>query len=128
MSQVRNTLQRDLVREAMHENYAHPTAEEIFSMIHAKHPHVSFATVYRNLNLLAEQGEISRLPMPEGPDHYDITTARHYHFLCKKCHRIIDTDIPYADNFDHIAPEGCTTEGHILTLLGVCADCQNENN
>ncbi len=123
MRQIRNTPQRDIVREAMHENYNHPTAEEIFEKIHQEHPSISFATVYRNLNLLAEQGEILRLHMPEGPDHYDCTTSPHYHFLCRKCNRIQDTDIPFTEDFDHICPEGCTAETHVLTLIGLCQHC-----
>lgn len=127
MKQTRNTPQREMVREAMADNYAHPTAEEIYAVIHQRHPNVSFATVYRNLNLLAEQGEIARLHMPEGPDHYDITTRPHYHFLCRKCHRIIDVEIPYTEQFDSITPEGCTTETHILTLVGLCDQCCEQN-
>ncbi len=126
MSQVRNTLQRELVREVMNENYTHPTAEEVFEQIHQKHPHISFATIYRNLNLLADQGELARLHMPEGPDHYDITTKPHYHFLCRNCHRIVDIDIPYSADFDVFCPEGCQTESHILTLIGLCDHCTKE--
>jgi len=123
LSQVRNTLQRDLVREVMHENYTHPTAEEVYEIIHEKHPHISFATIYRNLNLLAEQGEITRLHMPEGPDHYDFTVNPHYHFLCKKCPRIMDVDVPYAPDFNVFFTDAATTESHILTLIGTCENC-----
>ena len=123
MSQVRNTLQRELVREVMNENYSHPTAEGVYEKIHQKHPNISFATIYRNLNLLADQGELTRLHMPEGPDHYDFTVNPHYHFLCKKCHRIMDIDVPYAPDFNDICPKGCTTESHILTLIGTCENC-----
>lgn len=125
MSQVRNTLQRELVREVMNENYTHPTAEEVYEKIHQKHPNISFATIYRNLNLLADQGELARLHMPEGPDHYDFTTKPHYHFLCTNCHRIVDIDVPYSADFNSICPEGCRTESHILTLLGLCDQCIN---
>ncbi|MBR5783244.1 MAG: transcriptional repressor [Clostridia bacterium] len=123
MSQTRNTLQRELVREAMNENYTHPTAEEIYENIHDKYPHISFATVYRNLNLLADHGEILRLHLPEGPDHYDFTVKPHYHFLCRKCHNIVDSDIPYTHSLDHISPEGCVAESHVLTIIGLCKDC-----
>ena len=115
MRQIRNTPQREIVRQAMHENYSHPTAEEIYEQIHLKH---------RNLNLLAQQGEIFRLHMPEGPDHYDYTTSPHYHFLCRKCNRIVDAEIPFEENFDHYCPPGCKTESHILTLIGLCPECQ----
>ncbi len=124
MRQIRNTLQRDMVREVMENNHTHPTAEEIYKLIHPHHPTVSFATVYRNLNLLARHGEILRLHMPEGPDHYDCTTKPHYHFLCRKCNRIVDAQIPYNNDFNAICPPGCQTETHVLTLVGLCPDCQ----
>jgi len=61
----------------MENNYSHPTADEVYEMARKGNPNISRGTVYRNLNLLAENGEIARLNMPIGPDHYDCQTPHH---------------------------------------------------
>ncbi|MEG2843734.1 MAG: transcriptional repressor, partial [Ruthenibacterium sp.] len=87
------------------------------------------ATVYRNLNLLADNEEITRLKMPLGPDHYDYHTKNHYHFLCRNCNRVLDTLIPYYDalNLETANIPGCKTEWHRLILVGLCPDCNTNN-
>ena len=42
----------------MNQLHNHPTADAIYAFIAAQHPTISKATVYRNLNQLAAQGEI----------------------------------------------------------------------
>ena len=124
MAVLKYSRQRESIKEYLNSSCEHPTADTVYLSVRQEFPNISLGTVYRNLNLLAEQGEIARLPMPEGPDHYDFTVKPHYHFLCKKCHNIVDVDVPYAPDFNNICPEGCTTESHILTLIGTCQNCQ----
>ena len=57
----RNTKQRQLVAEAVRA-LEHPSAEEIYAAVSRENPNIGKATVYRNLNLLAEQGEIGKVP------------------------------------------------------------------
>ena len=60
----RNTIQRALVLEAVKTLHCHATADEVYEEIIKEHPTISKATVYRNLNLLSEMGEIRRLEIP----------------------------------------------------------------
>ena len=69
--QTRNTIQRQIVLQAVNQMHNHPTADAIYAFIAAQHPTISKATVYRNLNKLAAQGEILRVPVPTGADHFD---------------------------------------------------------
>ena len=69
--QTRNTIQRQIVLQAVNQLHNHPTADAIYAVIAAQHPTISKATVYRNLNQLAAQGEILRVPVPTGADHFD---------------------------------------------------------
>lgn len=52
--------------------------------------------VYRNLTLLADLGEIARLRLGDGVDHFDADTSRHYHFICSECGSVLDlhTEFP----------------------------------
>ena len=66
----RNTIQRQLVADAVC-RLDHPQAEEVYELVAREHPHISKATVYRNLNLLAEDGTIGKLHLCEGADRFD---------------------------------------------------------
>ena len=70
----RNTLQRRLVLETVRRMHNHPTADEIFREIAAENTLISKATVYRNLKILSEQGEILHIPIPDGADCFDFNT------------------------------------------------------
>ena len=50
----RQTIQCSIVLEAVNRTKGHSTADEIYEMIHGDYPTLSRATVYRNLNRLAD--------------------------------------------------------------------------
>lgn len=54
--QTRNTVQRQIVLQAVLRMHDHPTADTVYAAVAADHPSISKATVYRNLNQLASQG------------------------------------------------------------------------
>ena len=55
-------------------------------------PNISLATVYRNLNQLAEAGLIRKVEGLDGSVHFDHNTHNHYHFVCIKCNKF--TNVP----------------------------------
>jgi len=89
MASTRNTIQKSMIMQAL-EILDHPSAEEVFRSVSEKYPSISKATVYRNLNQMAECGEILRLTITESADHYDLRCTPHYHAHCKSCEKIID--------------------------------------
>ena len=127
MKQSRNTQQRNLIRELLDNNYDHLTADEIYEIIRKKNPTISRGTVYRNLNVLSDSGEIRKLTMPTGPDHYDCMRETHYHFLCSECNCVLDVDLEYNSALNEVTPPGCKTEYHSLVLIGLCPKCNCEN-
>ena len=66
--QRRNTRQRKLVLDAVRQSYNHPTADEIYNVVRAQDDKISRGTVYRNLNLLADAGEILSIKTPGGEE------------------------------------------------------------
>lgn len=124
----RNTPQRHLIRDLMFENYNHPTANEVYELARLQHPSISQGTVYRNLNLLVESGEVSRLSMPVGPDHFDCQNGNHYHFVCRQCNKAFDIEIPYNADWNLLTPaaSGFKTEWHRFVLVGLCPSCNYE--
>lgn len=124
--QTRNTIQREIVFNAVNSLTTHPTPEEIYDYIRKKHPSVSRSTVYRNLNSLAENGDILKVRIPSGADRYDFNTKVHYHIVCEKCGRVDDIEMMQYDGIkENIGNTfGYDVKGYTVVFYGVCSDCK----
>ncbi|MEG2287924.1 MAG: transcriptional repressor, partial [Ruthenibacterium sp.] len=92
----RNTVQKQLVLDAVSRLANHPTADAVYNEVVRSHPSVSKATVYRNLAGLAQDGVIRHVPMPDGADRFDHCVAYpHDHIMCTACGAF--GDAPSAD-------------------------------
>jgi len=122
----RNTRQREYVLEAVMNASTHPTAEEIYDVVREKCANISLTTVYRNLNLLADEGSILRITIPNEPDRFDKTTAAHYHISCDVCKKFEDVDVEYGAEIDREAANksGYDITGHNIIFHGVCQYCK----
>ncbi len=122
----RNTIQRTLVLDAVNRLKSHATADEIYEAVVQTHPRISRATVYRNLNQLADDAEIQKLEMPDGPDRFDHILQRHYHAKCSRCGRVFDVEMDYMEDIIRLVKDahGFAIDGHNLVFTGVCPSCQ----
>lgn len=125
MKATRNTIQRDMVLTAVKQLHHHPTAEEIYHAVASQYPNISKGTVYRNLNLLADTGEIQKVSLPDTADRFDFNTAAHYHFKCSRCGRVYDVDMPYQnDMLSKIRnTNGFLIQRHDIVFQGICPEC-----
>lgn len=124
MKKQRFSKQRELVLNTVQTHLIHPTALEIYSMTREKDPTISMGTVYRNLNLLAEQGKILRIKVPGGADRYDGTIRPHNHAVCTKCGMVMDYDFSFDDlNKTLLEEDGFKCEELNITVRGTCKDC-----
>ena len=89
----RNTIQRAPVLEAVNALQCHATADEVYEAIKKEHPTVSKATVYRNLNLLSEMGEIRKMEIPGGADRFDHRCHDHCQGRGEQCGGVFDVDM-----------------------------------
>lgn len=124
----RNTFQRQLIMEIICNVDNHPTADEIYQQILLRYSNISKATVYRNLNLLAEMGMIKKIECPGQPDRYDRSVKPHYHAQCLRCGRFIDVLMPYNKIMDMEASKasGFDIEKHEIIFEGICPNCRKE--
>lgn len=121
----RKTIQRSLVLETVQELQCHATAEEIYDTIMKKHANISRGTVYRNLNLLSDIGQIRKMEMPSGADRFDHQCHKHYHARCIKCGRVFDVEMEViADLEKNIKnTHGFEFIEHDLIFKGICLEC-----
>jgi Fe2+ or Zn2+ uptake regulation protein len=91
-------------------------------------PDLSMGTVYRNLNILIEQGLVRKIDFGSTFDRYDANTAPHYHFICERCGSITDLAIPM-DNSLNQRVEGGTNlkvKRHRIEFFGFCEKCSEK--
>lgn len=122
---VKYSKQREAILDYLRSTKEHPTAEKVYHELRKEYPRLSLGTVYRNLNLLAVSGEILRLNCGDGTDHFDASTAPHYHFVCRQCGRVIDLDMPSIAHIDKTAAKNFNgnVEGHRIYFYGKCEQC-----
>ena len=118
--------QRQEIKRYLTGRMDHPTAETIYNSLKEDDPKLSLGTVYRNLALLTETGEIRRLQTGDGPDHFDVRTAPHQHYICSACGCIGDI---FPEGLDEAVKEQVLAEdfevSHIvMTVYGLCGKCR----
>ena len=118
--------QREALLTLLQSVTSHPTAEWLYWELKKEFPKISLATVYRNLNLLADTGEIIRLDVGTGTEHFDAATNTHYHFICRQCHTVSDLILPAMEELNQAAEthNPIHVEKHSLLFYGVCEECQ----
>ena len=123
----RYSRQRELIYEAVRATDQHPTAEMVFRRLRPQNPRLSLGTVYRNLNLLADEGLLTRIPLPV--ERYDACTWPHSHLRCESCGGFFDLPVEYDAEMDTLAAKmapDVTIRRHDLIFYGLCPKCREE--
>lgn len=130
--ETRNTVQRELVLNAVRTLGCHPTADQVYEFVSKSNPTISRATVYRNLNRLAETGQLTKCPVTEGADRFDHNLHKHAHGICKSCGNAFDIDLDFSETINgilHSNPEkshGFEVIGYEMIFNGICPDCNDK--
>ncbi|HHW54420.1 MAG: transcriptional repressor [bacterium] len=124
----RKTRQRALILKILRDTKSHPTADWIYNEVRKEIPDISLGTVYRNLRLLKEMGEIQELQWGSTYSRFDGNPEEHYHFNCEKCGQVLDVDIDVQRYLEEKVEEkhGWKVTKHRLEFWGLCHDCQEE--
>lgn len=75
------TTQRVIITRLLFEKCTHLSAEDVFRLVNADNHHVSKATVYNTLGLLAEKGVVREVIADPTRIFYDPNTQPHHHFF-----------------------------------------------
>ena len=122
--------QRKTVLEAIKNTRTHPTAEKIYSMALKEEPKISKSTVYRNINILVENGVIKRITIPNRPDRYDYLYDNHQHAICTECGKVFDFYYSFdKEKIEESIREHLGKEFEIdcVKIVGICENCKSKN-
>lgn len=125
---LRMTQQRELILKELKKFKGHPSADELYEKVRKKLSHISLATVYRNLEILAEAGQVSKIEISGRQKRFDNELHHHDHVYCLECHRVdnIDLDKESRGALEPQDHSGYEIDGYRIEFKGVCPDCLNK--
>ena len=122
----RNTPQRALILEELRAAKDHPTAADLYHRVRNRMPRISLGTVYRNLEVLHEDGLVHKLTSAGGEARFDGMMDDHDHVRCTECGHIADVHHDGPEGRPHTPAmlSGFKVSSFRLEYLGTCPDCQ----
>jgi Fe2+ or Zn2+ uptake regulation protein len=123
---ARKTKQKEAILKVLKGTTSHPSADWIYEEVRKELPNISLGTVYRNLKLLRESGDILEIDLSGTVSRFNGNSENHYHFRCEQCGRVFDIDEPVDEKIDErIARKtGFKISHHRLEFRGLCKECQ----
>ena len=127
-TQTRMTRQRAVILEELRKLTSHPTADELFTLVRARLPRISLGTVYRNLDFLADTGQILRLEVSGYTKRYDANLMPHQHVRCTVCGRVADVfpPLPVPSSAGVFVPGFARILSARIEFDGLCEECMDK--
>ena len=102
----------------------------IYNKVKEKYPTMSFATVYKSVEIFSKLHIIQVLNTGEDSFRYDANVMEHPHIRCMKCGKVCDVPHLDAKAIESLvaAETGFTVQGHQFYFYGLCPDCQPKKN
>lgn len=125
MKSLKYSRQRECIKSFLTGRRDHPTADTVYVHVRQQYPNISLGTVYRNLTLLSDIGEITRLNVGDGVDRFDADTSPHQHIICSTCGSVQDIYLPDAEKILSEASQcfdGVITS-QVINFKGICSEC-----
>ncbi len=123
---VRRTAQRQIILEELAKVKTHPTANDLYDMVRKRLPRIGLGTVYRNLELMSNNGMIRKIEVGGTQKRFDAITKPHCHIRCTACGKVEDIDIAVTDDMVKPAAQNSPYQitGCSIEFIGACPDCQ----
>jgi len=128
------TPQRVAIIESIFANpHEHLSADDIYALLHASHPEISLATVYRTLDILADIGVLQKITFGNGPARYELSRDPqhyHHHLICTRCGKVAEFEEDLLEPLEQAVARktGFAVVDHEVKLFGLCPACQAELN
>ena len=124
----RPTRQRAAIARALVGSEEFRSAQEIHAALAGSGTRVGLATVYRNLQALATDGEVDVIRTADGEAVYRAcSTTHHHHVVCRSCGLAVEVTGDDVERWAEAvaAAHGFTQVRHTVEMEGLCADCSS---
>ena len=124
----RNTKQLSIILDTIKRMPRHFTAEDVYKEVKKENPSVGQATVFRNMNKMAEEGILLRIEVPGGASRYELIEPKHYHAKCMVCGNLFDVEMDYIPDLENKIKDahGFVFSGHDIIFTGICSSCRKK--
>jgi Fur family ferric uptake transcriptional regulator len=124
---LKHSRQREFILEHFLETSGHMTVDDLFRVIHRKHPGIGRTTIYRALKLFVDAQLASAIELKDGLTRFEhkYRHAHHDHMICTECGTILEFVNPEIERLqDEIADAyGFAIESHRHQIFGLCQKC-----
>lgn len=128
MEKTRFTRQKQLILEILHKADVPMTAMTLYRQALVAAPHLAKSTVYRNLEAMAQRGEVERGVLENGEAFYRLGGHGHHHYMiCRDCNRMQDLPMCPVSQLEAMATQsGFVPTEHVVQVYGYCRDCAKQ--
>ena len=126
----RQTKQKDAIRTQLADCDEFISAQDLHRSLQDSGMRIGLATVYRQLNSLAESGAVDTIRL-NGQQLFRLCgdDAHHHHMVCTDCGRTVKIESPGESWLRGIAQKhGFVIKSHTIEVFGLCSDCQRKNS
>lgn len=132
----RLTVAREAIINVLEETDKHLSAEDIYMAVHTDNPGIGLTTIYRTLELLEQNGMVSKFEFGHGKAKYELAEkygrkTHHHHLICRRCLAIVDYTDFIDEEIEYIrkTEEGLRKKynfeinSHEISFYGICERC-----
>jgi len=106
----------------------HPNAMQLYTQVKEQFPTMSFASVYKTLNLLKELGQVQEIDLRDDSRYDGNRPEPHPHLICTQCRKIVDGEfnlepgvihrLEHASGYRIVRPQ--------INFYGLCPECKRK--
>lgn len=126
-TQERSTPQKRALAALLDVSDGFRSAQDLFAELRADGQNVGLTTVYNQLRVLTDAGEVDALRTEDGETLYRRCRSdrHHHHLVCRKCGRTVEVEGPAVERWaDKVALDhGFSDVEHTLEIVGTCEPC-----
>ncbi len=124
---LKHSKPREIVLKHFLETGGHMTVDDLYRVIHRKHPGIGRTTIYRALKVFVDAQLADAIELRDGLTRFEhkFRHAHHDHMICVECGTILEFVSSEIERLqDEIAEDyGFTIESHRHQIFGLCQKC-----
>lgn len=121
--QLKVTPQRIAIVEELHA-HGHLGIDELYRILIKRFPTISLATIYKNINAMAEKLFVQEVKIPHQKSKFELVKEAHAHVVCGRCGKVEDICVDASGIVDEVVHKShYKILRDDLVFTGTCPEC-----